>query len=167
MRQLVDTSAIFDESYYRGIWPDVGVHRHDYCDGLARQLIQRFGKVRFLDIGTGCGYLCYCLWKRGAMARGVEISEWALAHAHGDFVKRGDVRALPFPDKSFDVVHSNGLLEYIPEEDVDAAIRECLRVGGIQFHNYDDEDNLRDRPKDRPVCVKARSWWEEKWGTVV
>lgn len=152
--------TIFDRAYYEGIWPDVGVHRHDYCESLADLLIRHYGKVRFLDIGTGCGYLVRCLWRRGAYARGLEISEYALANTCSNLVRPGTVLSMPFPDKWFDVVHSQGLWEYVAEGDVQRAWAECKRVGRIQHHNYDDEENLRDRPQDQPVTVQPRVWWE-------
>ncbi|MBI4056113.1 MAG: class I SAM-dependent methyltransferase [Elusimicrobia bacterium] len=46
-------------------------------------------------------------------------------HVQGKFVL-GDVLKLPFPDNSFDVVMSYGLLEHFP--DIDAPIREMVRV---------------------------------------
>jgi SAM-dependent methyltransferase len=47
------------------------------------------------------------------------------AQQKGWFV-RGDVFALPFPDETFDVVYSNGLLDVLP--DIGTAIREMTRV---------------------------------------
>ena len=56
----------FDKAYYEGIWGTV--HRHDYCESSANQLVQKHGKVRILDIGTGCGYLVKCLRNLGVDA---------------------------------------------------------------------------------------------------
>lgn len=153
----------FDQAYYEGIWPECGVHRHDYCAALAEDLIRRYGKCRILDIGTGCGYLVKCLRELGAWAFGLEVSEYALTNRCTPLVRRGDVLAMPFLDKSFDVVHSQGLWEYIPEEDVQLAWGECKRVGRIQHHNYDAAENLQGRPQDQPVTVMPREWWESQF----
>jgi ubiquinone/menaquinone biosynthesis C-methylase UbiE len=127
---------MFDEKYYKEIWADQGVHRHDYCESLANRLIAKYGKVRFLDIGTGCGELVRVLREKGCIAYGIDISEYAVANSHGN-VLLGDVRDIPFKDNSFDVVFSQGLWEYVKEEEIDKAWAECNRVGKIQEHNID------------------------------
>jgi len=155
---MIETN--FDQSYYAGIWPECGVHRHDYCEGLARELVQRYGKGRFLDIGTGCGYLVACLCDLKVEAWGIDISDYAIMNRCSPQVRRGDVRDIRFPNGFFNVVHSNGLWEYVPEEDVALAWAEYKRVGRVQHHNYDAAENLEGRPQDQPVTVKSRVWWE-------
>jgi ubiquinone/menaquinone biosynthesis C-methylase UbiE len=44
----------------------------------------------------------------------------------------GDVRALPFADQAFDVVVASDLLEHVPPQDRDQAIREICRVARRQ-----------------------------------
>lgn len=147
---------MFDRNYYEAIWGTV--HRHAYCEGLATRLINQYGRGRILDIGTGCGYLVKCLRDLGADAWGLEISDYAIENSHG-FVLKGDVRDIPFKDKYFDVVHSQGLWGYFPEEDVAKAWSECLRVGRLQEHNYDSDDS---DPTHQYLLIKSRQWWEER-----
>jgi hypothetical protein len=148
---------MFDEQYYRDIWGSV--HRHDYCETRANQLIDKYGKVKFLDIGTGCGYLVKLLNEKGAIAYGMEISQYAVDNSHGNVIL-GSVVDIPFKDNSFDVVFSQGLWEYVAEEDIQKAWLECNRVGKIQEHNYDilgsglGEEDF--------VTAKPREWWEGK-----
>jgi len=149
----------FDKKYYDDIWGHIGgVHRHDYCESLADRLISKYGKVRFLDIGCGCGHLVKLLREKGAEAYGIDVSEYVVANSHGN-VLLGDVRDLPFKDNSFDVVFSQGLWGYFPEEDVEKAWSECLRVGKHQEHNYDVDDN---DPTHQYVLIKSKEFWEEK-----
>ncbi len=147
----------FEKAYFDQIWGDV--HRHDYCEGLADTLIAKYGKVRFLDIGTGCGELVRVLRERGCEAWGLEISQYAMDNNHG-FVRQGDVRNIPFAADSFDVVFSQGLWSYIPEEDIAAAWKECNRVGKLQEHNIDYED----APAELEFATrKPVQWWKDKF----
>lgn len=146
---------IFDQQYYDTIWGTI--HRHDYCADLARSLINQYGKVRFLDIGTGCGQLVVELNKQGAEAVGIEISDYALENAHEGVIK-GDIRNIPFAADSFDVVHSQGVFGYFPEEDIPKAVAECKRVGKIQHHNIDADDT---DPDHQYLIIKDRAFWDK------
>lgn len=152
------TSDYFDIEYYRGIW--AGVHRHDYCEDLANLLVRKYGQCRLLDVGTGCGYLVKKLREKGCDAMGVDLSKFAVANSHGN-VLEASVLDLPFQDKRFDVVYSQGLWENILESDVDQAWSECLRVGWKQEHNYDAEEQVH-LPEFKEVTIKPRIWWEAK-----
>lgn len=149
---------VFDEKYYKEIWENQGIHRHDYCENLASSLIQKYGKVRFLDIGTGCGFLVKTLRDKGCFAYGIDISEYAVSNSHGNVVL-GDVRNLPFKDNLFDVVHSQGLWGYFPEEDIEKAWNECKRVGKLQEHNIDPDPQP---PEHQYLFTKSHIWWEER-----
>lgn len=149
---------MFNEKYYNDIWDTV--HRHDYCETLADTLIAKYGKVRFLDIGTGCGYLVKILNDKGAFAMGMEISEYAVENSHGNVVL-GSVTDIPFKDNSFDVVYSQGLWEYVSEPDIQKAYLECNRVGKFQEHNYDTTSDQAEWSKNF-VTHKSPEWWKEK-----
>lgn len=149
----------FNKSYYDGIWGTI--HRHDYCETRANEIIQKYGKCRILDIGTGCGELVRVLREKGCEAWGLEISEFALKNKCSDFVLQGDVRNIPFKDDFFDVIHSNGLWCYIPEEDIFKAVKEIYRVGKFQFHNIDTTDGQMDE-NIKAITFKSQNWWNEK-----
>lgn len=87
-----------------------------------------------LDVGCGQGIDLARYAAAGARATGVDLTprHVELARAHlaalglrGQVVE-GDAEALPFEDKSFDQVSSNGVLHHTP--DLDAALREVVRV---------------------------------------
>ncbi len=148
---------MFDEKYYNDIWGTV--HRHDYCENLANSLITKYGKVRFLDIGTGCGELVRLLNEKGASALGLEISEYAVANSHGNIVL-GMITDIPFKDNSFDVVYSQGLWEYVAEAEIQKAWNECNRVGKIQEHNIDYVGS--GLAEAGFITAKPKEWWNEK-----
>lgn len=152
--------ATFDKKYYDDIWGEQGVHRHDYCETLADQLIQKYGKGKFLDIGTGCGYLVKVLRDKGCEAWGLEVSDYAVENSHGYTIK-GDVRDIPFKNDMFDVVYSQGLWEYIPETDIAKAWAECLRVGKHQEHNIDTSTDKAEWSQDF-ATHKSSEWWQAK-----
>gem|GEM_PF-6976110 len=148
-----------NKKYYDNIWGTV--HRHDYCESLANRLIQQYGKVRFLDCGTGCGYLVKLLREKGCDAWGLEISDYALENSCAKgYVLKGSVTDIPFKNGFFDVVYSQGLWEYVKETDIDKAWAECNRVGKIQEHNIDpigsgiDEENF--------VNLKTIEEWKKR-----
>lgn len=148
----------FNKKYFDDIWSTI--HRHDYCDTLSNLLISKYGRVRFLDIGTGCGYLVKLLNDKGAIAMGLEISDYAVDNSHGNVIL-GTVTDIPFKDNSFDVVYSQGLWEYVKEDDIQKAWAECNRVGKIQEHNIDTTTDTAEWSKDF-VTHKPKEWWDKK-----
>jgi SAM-dependent methyltransferase len=90
--------------------------------------------LRVLEVGCGAGYDAYEFCRNGAIYTGVEIAPENVIRTRthlGIFgyepkVVEGDAESLPFPDESFDIVFSNGVLHHTP--DLDAALREIHRV---------------------------------------
>lgn len=154
---------MFDRSYYDRIWPVEGIHRHDYCEGLAIGFIQKYGKVRILDIGTGCGYLVKLLRERGCDAWGLEVSDYAIENScASEYIRKGDIRDIPFASNRFDVVHSQGVWEYIPEDEIDKAWLECKRIGKYQEHNFDTLE-CDNPPEHQKITIKSSEWWKNKF----
>jgi ubiquinone/menaquinone biosynthesis C-methylase UbiE/DNA-binding transcriptional ArsR family regulator len=88
-----------------------------------------------LDLGTGTGRLLAVLGGRCDMAIGVDANSEMLAVARQtldrpDFrhiqVRQADIRALPFPANSFDVITAHQVLHYL--DDPDRVVREASRV---------------------------------------
>lgn len=90
---------------------------------------------RVLEIGLGQGADSEQIIRRGAVWSGVDLTPEAVARVSARLRLRelpyerlecASALALPFPDDSFDVVFSHGVLHHIPE--VTAAQREIARV---------------------------------------
>lgn len=89
---------------------------------------------RVLEIGFGPGYDALKFMQNGADYSGIDLTpenvDRTRRHlAFFDFapdVKQGDAEELPFPDSTFDITYSNGVLHHVP--DMEKAFREALRV---------------------------------------
>jgi SAM-dependent methyltransferase len=95
------------------------------------------GNARVLDAGCGTGNNLVHLAERGRTV-GVDLSQEALAFCatRGVTVARGSLLALPFADRSFDLVTSFDVLYHRWITDDRRALRELVRVlkpGGFLF----------------------------------
>jgi ubiquinone/menaquinone biosynthesis C-methylase UbiE len=89
---------------------------------------------RLLEIGGGMGTDLSQFARHGAIVTDIDLSAGHLALAQENFRLRGlqgtfihhDAETLPFPDGSFDVVYSNGVIHHTPN--TQAAIDEIYRV---------------------------------------
>lgn len=97
----------------------------------------RFDEVHgksLLDIGCGPGWLTVMYAKHGANVTAIDLTSQALVLTKAALsenkvsasLKVASAEQLPFPDKSFDVVVSSGVLHHTP--DYRSAIRESYRV---------------------------------------
>ena len=93
---------------------------------------------RVLDLGCGAGtdsLVAAQMVGASGSVTGIDMTSAMLAKArraagelgvaHTDFVE-GEVESLPFPDESFDVVISNGVIDLVPDKD--AVFSEIYRV---------------------------------------
>lgn len=86
-----------------------------------------------LDVGCGKGFMLHDfkeLMPAGTV-RGIDVSEYALGGAMGTvkpFLQIADARALPFPDRSFDLVISINTVHNLVREECKRALAEIQRV---------------------------------------
>jgi len=95
---------------------------------------ERTRGLRVLEIGCGCGSEAELFARAGAHYTAIDLTNAAvgitrrrfqLLGLEGRFVQ-GDAENLPFPDGSFDLVYSHGVLHHTP--DTRRTIREIYRV---------------------------------------
>ena len=94
---------------------------------------------RVLDVGCGKGFLLYEFTRAvpGLEVAGIDISSYAIEHAHEPvkpFLRVANANALPFPDKSFDLVFSITTLHNLKCYDLEKALKEIERVGRGSKH---------------------------------
>ena len=129
----------FDKDYWDGD-RKVGYGGYKY-DGrwlpVAQAMAKHYGLKagdRVLDVGCGKGFLLYefTLAVPGIEVVGIDLSSYAIEHAHEPvkpFLRVANANALPFPDKSFDLVFSITTLHNLKCYDLEKALKEIERVG--------------------------------------
>lgn len=108
-----------------------------------REILERPGTRRILEIGCGNGWNMSRFAQRGRPAIGLDTvpERVELALTHGPALLADGLR-LPFADDSFDMIYIQHVLHHIG--DVNRALAEahrCLRTGGVLFLVETVEDN--------------------------
>lgn len=126
--------------HYDGRWLKV-------AEAMARHYGLEPGQ-RILDVGCGKGFLLHEFTRAvpGIEVRGLDSSAYALEHAKQEvapYLDRGEAIALPYPDRSFDLVVSITTLHNLYAYDLRKALQEIERVGRgpkhITIEAYRDE----------------------------
>ena len=86
-----------------------------------------------LDVGCAKGFMLHDFAQLipGITVKGIDVSAYAIENAMEDIkphVQVADAKALPFPDKSFDVVISINTIHNLPRDECGRALREIERV---------------------------------------
>ncbi len=134
------------------------------ADALEKRLLQKLLVPRaqaILDIGSGTGHFTRWFRELGLLVVGVDRSEAMLSEAarrNGATYVRGDAGALPFADRSFDVVALITTLEFV--SDPARALAEAGRVarcglllGVLNRHSL---LAVRHRRSGKPLWKSAR-----------
>jgi len=108
---------------------------------LVEKFAESLSGKTILDVGCGSGGLIRMLDKRGAKCYGVDITPAfvEIARSRNSRVAQASMHSLPLPGAIFDVVVSNYVLNYLPSEGQELALREKFRVlksGGVMVFTY-------------------------------
>lgn len=119
------------------------IERHRYeAEPMVHAVAQftRYHGKRLLEVGVGAG-ADHLQWARaGALCHGVDLTDAAIettrahlaAYGLSSDLRRVNAETLPFPDDSFDVVYSWGVIHHAEHpERIIVEIRRVLRPGGV------------------------------------
>jgi ubiquinone/menaquinone biosynthesis C-methylase UbiE len=100
-----------------------------------------FRGQRVLEIGLGQGADSEQMIRRGALWSGLDLSSESISRVSArlrlrglpyERLEQGNALSMPFPDNSFDIVFSHGVLHHIPDViGVQREIARVLRPGGL------------------------------------
>jgi SAM-dependent methyltransferase len=151
-----------------------GGYRHDgRWIPIARTFVEHFGLRpggKVLDVGCAKGFLVKDLTDvcPGLEVYGLDISQYALTHAHKDVtgrVLRGSCDMLPFGDRSFDAVICINTIHNLEPSRCSAAICELQRVSkGQGFIQVDAYRSAAERQLFEDWMLTAKSYYmPEAW----
>lgn len=114
----------------------VEAHRYGEYAPWLKPWVQfdRYRGKAVLEVGCGMGTDALQFARAGAVYHGVDLTPRSIEITRSRFAWEGfageiqwaDVEQLPFPDETFDLVFSNGVLHHVP--DIQRAVDECRRV---------------------------------------
>jgi len=112
------------------------MHHEPFVVEIAR-LVKPGDKI--LEVGSGTGVLAWPLAQAGVLVTSLDNDKEILAMAEDNCkllganieLVFGDGFALPYPDNSFKLAYSHGLLEHFSDEDIHRLIKEQLRVAEV------------------------------------
>ena len=156
-QMVLEKSRAFGESYFDGDrHHGYGGYKYDkrYWQGVAKDLIATYDLKpgdRILEVGCAKGFLLHDIQELvpGINVSGVDISEYAVSRAMPtvkEKVQVGDAKALPFDDRSFDLVLAINTLSELPYNECLSALNEIMRVSkGRSFITLNAWRNVREK----------------------
>ena len=142
---------------------------------VAEQMVKHYGlttESRILDIGCGKAHLLYEFTQvlPGVQVSGIDISDYAIQHAKQEIkphLKKATATDLPFADHSFDFVYSLNVFHNFAVYDLQAAMKEMMRVGKQQryicIESYRNESEKVNLLYWQLTCASFYSTQEWQW----
>jgi len=162
-----DRKTLFDKHYFNG-GGKVGGYAHEgYWDypvhWVTYHKVMEHNPESILEIGAARGYMVKKFNDAGVRSKGLEISHHCQLTRVTNDVIEWDICQTPwnFKDKEFDLAFSTAVFEHIPEEHLDAVLKEMDRVSKRGLHGIDFGGN--DDGFDKTHCtLRTKEWWLER-----
>jgi SAM-dependent methyltransferase len=122
-----------------------------------------------LNIGVGNGFLEDYLTKQGWRIRSLDPSKAPMKRLRKKGLEAdvGCIEALPYKDKTFDVVFCSEVLEHLSSEQLEIGLKEVCRVlkpEGYFIGTVPDQENLNDNIVICPGCGHIfHRWGHQQW----
>jgi len=133
------------------------------CKGLkcAAHLIQfhTLDHDKILCVGSGNAYEAVAFINAGYDVTVLEQYHPKIKALEGHQVY-GLAQDMPFEDKEFDLVFCCETLEHVPEEETEAILKECKRVGKQVFFTI---ATIEDPPFNTHINIHGPNWWRSKF----
>ncbi len=122
------------------------------------------------DVGCGTGVMVYGYQQLGFDAHGCDISEWAVRNAVTKGITKAPVQKLPYDDRRFMNVTAFDVLEHVPVDELNKALKECERVTEKAFIvriPYDEQWGAEFAHKRAEVTMEHMiqmpfDWWSKR-----
>jgi ubiquinone/menaquinone biosynthesis C-methylase UbiE len=175
-RQSCDTDHSHSEKFSREYFEQIEEWRYrdqPFIHSFAQ--FTRYRGKRVLEVGFGSG-TDFIQWLRaGAVASGVDLTEEALDNVRHrirvydlpepESLQVADAERLPYPDNSFDLGYSWGVLHHTPN--TEKALAELVRVvrpgGEIKVMLYNRRSLLTLKMWVKYALLRGRPWKSSRW----
>ncbi len=135
-KQACDTQVSRARKFSRQYFDDIENWRYStFPEIFSFAQFTRFHNQKILEVGVGAG-TDFIQWVRsGAKAYGMDLTEEAIEHVRkrldiyellAEEVRVADVENIPYPDNTFDLVYSWGVIHHTPN--TKRALEEIIRV---------------------------------------
>lgn len=156
---------IEEKNRYEKLWK--ADYQRSACAFPLAYYIDRYASkdMRLLDIGCGDGSTAEYLRALGYECWGLDITLAGCWRGRGDLDRyiEAPVWHIPFEDKFFDYTFSTDLMEHLPEEMVEASIKEIYRVTRKKTFHCIATFNHIVEGVNLHRTVKQIDWWAEKF----
>ncbi len=164
-------SEIYTKQYYE----DIEEHRFGILPSIFSfaQFTRHHGQ-KVLEVGVGAG-TDFLQWARaGAQAYGIDLTEAGIEHVRhrlalygfqAEELRVADCEDLPYPDNSFDVVYSYGVIHHTPntEKALAEIVRVCKPGGKIKVMIYHRHSLLAWFFWFKHALLAGKPWKSLKW----
>ncbi len=172
----VRSGDAFGEDYFeRGADSGVNTYTDYEADAWvgrhADAIDEAFRPESCLEVGCAKGELVGELRRRGVACIGTDLSHYSVAagapELTGHALAAASIAGLPFPDDTFDLVLAIEVLEHIPIELVEPALRELWRVSRhhvfVTVQNTTAAEPVHFFADLTHVAMKPLAWWRDQF----
>jgi ubiquinone/menaquinone biosynthesis C-methylase UbiE len=157
----------FERNYFEDGTTGYRGYRDFLCHYVTADKVLEYKPENVLEVGGARGFVCRILQAHDIPATCMDVSVYCSQNKVVDkfVLQDAGVKPYPFDDKKFDLCFSVAVLEHIPEDKIDVAIAEMVRVSKRGMHGITFEKTSQDT--DATHCnMHPKEWWVERFAKV-